>query len=202
MSDLKITYGPHTVDFATVPAQSVTAILRRGLSHLLGNEVASKVTTYFDPDRKVAEGETRMEDTEENRAKMKADYQAKALDALLAGTVGTSVRGPSVDPITAIINRLAKAEIKTLLNENGVKMPKKATDTVEIGGTAYTVDQLIARRLNPETPAGIDAKGAFGPAGQSHIERLTKAAQKEQADAVKKNAKAAEAAKATGIEGL
>ncbi len=202
MSDLKMTYGTHTVDFATVPAQSVTAMLRRGLSHFLGSEMASKVNAYFDPDRKVAEGETRLEDTEENRAKIKADYQAKAVDALLAGTVGVSTRGPTVDPIETEINRLARKEVHDLLKANGVKPPKKATDTVTIGGTAYTTDQLIARRLDPTGPAGVDTKGAFGTPGTPHIDRLTKAAQKIMADKAKANAKANDAAKAAGIEGL
>lgn len=199
---LLMTYGKHTVDFSTVPAQSVTAMLRRGLSHFLGSEQASKVTAYFDLDRKLAEGETRLEDTEANREIIKQEFQAKALDALLAGTVGMSTRGPTVDPITTIINRLARKEVHDLLKANGVKPPKKADDTVEIGGKKYTTDQLIARRLDPSGPAGVDTKGAFGHAGQSHIERLTKEANKIAADQAKKNAKATEAAKSAGIEGL
>ncbi len=187
MSDLKLTYGAHVVDFATVPPQSVTAMLRRGFSHFLGSEQASKVTAYFDPDRKLAEGEARLEDTEENRQKVKADYQAKAVDALLAGTVGMSTRGPSIDPITTVINRLARAEVGNILKASGVKPPKKAEDTVEIGGQKFTMEQLVSRRLDPTKP---------------YAERLGKEAAKIVADQAKKAAKALEAAKADGLEAL
>jgi hypothetical protein len=197
MADLKLTYGNHTVDFATVPEQSVVAMLRRGFAHFLGSEQASKVTAYFDPDRKLAEGEERLADTPENRDKIKADYQAKALDALLAGTVGMSTRGPTIDPITTIINRLARQEVHNILKASGVKPPKKADDTVEIGVTKYTTDQLIARRLDPASPAGVDKK-----TGVAHLERLTKEANKIAAEQAKKNAKALEAAKAEGAEAL
>ncbi len=193
-----ITYGKHSIDFDTVPATSTLAMLRRGVSHFLGSEMASKVNAYFDPDRKLGEGETRLDDTEENRAIVKADFQAKAVDALLAGTVGISTRGPTVDPIETEINRLARGEVHDLLKASGVKPPKKATDTVTIGGTAYTTDQLIARRLDPTSPVGVDKK-----TGVSHIDRLTKAAQKIMADKAKAQAKKLEAAKdAGGLEAL
>ncbi len=192
-----MTYGKHTVDFATVPAQSVTAMLRRGLSHFLGSEQASKVTAYFDPDRKLADGETRLDDTPENREKIKADYQAKAIDALLAGTVGMSTRGPAVDPIETEINRIARREVHDILKKSGVKPPKKAEDTVEIGGSKYTTDQLIARRLDPSGPAGVDKKS-----GVTHIDRITKEAQKVMADKAKAAAKAAEKVKDEGAESL
>lgn len=196
MSDLKMTYGAHTVDFSTVPAQSVTAMLRRGLSHFLGSEQASKVTAYFDPDRKLAEGETRLDDTDENRNKIKADFQAKALDALLAGTVGASTRGPTVDPIETEINRITRKEVHDLLKENGVKPPKKSTDTVTIGGQAYTTDQLVTRRLDPTGPAGKAKDGTV------HVERITKLAEKIMADKARARKKAADAAKAEGLEAL
>lgn len=193
---LILTYGKHSVDFSAVPQQSVTAMLRRGLSHFLGSEQASKVTAYFDPDRKLAEGETRLEDTDENREVIKAEFQAKALDALLAGTVGMSTRGPSVDPIETEINRIARKEVHDLLKANGVKPPKKSTDTVTIGGSAYTTDQLIARRLDPTGPAGKAKDGSI------HADRIAKLAEKVMADKAKASKKAAELAKAEGIEGL
>lgn len=194
---LSLTYGSHTVDFATLPQTSVVAMLRRGLSHFLGSEMASKVNAYFDTDRKLAEGETRLDDTDENRAKVKAEYQAKAIDALLAGTVGISVRGPSVDPIEKIINQLARAEVTNILKSNGIKPPKKAEDTVKIGGVEFTTDQLIARRLDPTIPTGVDKK-----TGVSHIDRLTKEAKKKVDEQVKAKAKAEAAAKELGVEAL
>ncbi len=192
-----ITYGKHTVDFATVPPQSLTAMLRRGVSHFLGSEQASKVTAYFDPDRKLADGETRLDDTPENREIVKADFQAKAVDALLAGTVGMSTRGPAADPIETEINRIARREVGDILKKSGVKPPKKADETVTIGGTAYTLEQLIARRLDPNSPAGVDKK-----TGVSHVDRITKEAKKVMDDKAKAAAKAAAKVEGESAEAL
>lgn len=169
---MQLTYGKHTIDFSALPETSQIALARRGLAHFLGNEQASKVAAYFDPDRKVPEDETRLPDNEENREVVKADFQAKAIDALLAGTVGVSTRGSGVDPLETEIERLAKAEIKALLADSGVKAPKKAADTVTIGGQAFTMEQLVARRLDPTGPAGKAKDGTI------HLERLTKEAEK------------------------
>ncbi len=143
-----VTYGEHTVDFATVPHTSLMAMLRRGVSHYLGSEQASKVVALFDPDRKLAEGESRLEDTDENRESAKATFQAKALAAIAEGTVGVSTRGPGVDPLTAQIESIARKEVTAQLKDNKVKVPKKATDTVKVpGGAEYTMAQLVERRI-------------------------------------------------------
>lgn len=182
MSDNTITYGKHTINVDALPAASVRAMLRRGVSHFLGSEQASKVTAYFDPESK-AEG--RLEDTPENREKVKADFQAKAIEALNAGTVGVSVRGPAADPIETIVRRLAKAEVTNILKANGVKFPAKADDTIEMpDGSKFTGAQLVDRRIS------------------GHGERLNQEAKKIAAEQAKKAAKALDAAKAEGLSGL
>lgn len=183
-ANLVITYGSRTLDFNTLPAASLVAMVRRGVSHYFGSEMASKVTAYFDPDHDDADNR---QDTPENRAAKKAEFQSAAYDALVAGTVGVSVRGPSVDPITTIINRLAKAEVKTILATHKLKWPAKADDTVELpDGSKVTGAQLIARRLDATGPAGVDKK-----TGVSHADRLKKEAEKIAAEQAKKNAKLA-----------
>jgi len=199
---LSIQYGDIVLDFATLPQSSLTAMLRRGVSHYFGSEQASKVTGQFKVD---AEGnkKTDLQDTAENRATMLSEYQAKAHDALLAGTVGVSVRGPTLDPIATIVARLAKAEIKTILAKNGVKFPAKAEDTIEMpDGSKVTGAQLVARRLDPTLASGVDAKGAYGPVGMTHTDRLTKEAKKIADDQAKKAKKAEDAAKEDGLSGL
>ncbi len=184
MSDLIVKYGETELDFNTLPAASLVAMLRRGVSHFLGSEQASKVTGLFKPD---AEGNVKatVADTEENRAKALAEFRASAIAALQAGTVGVSVRGPSVDPISAIINRLAKAEIKVVLGNMKLKAPAKAEDTIELpDGSKVTMAQLIARRLDSTGPAGIDKK-----TGVAHADRLKKEAEKIAAEQKKKNDK-------------
>lgn len=182
-NDLVIKYGERELDFNTLPQASLVAMLRRGVSHYFGSEQASKVVAWFNPEHEDAENRP---DTPEARAAKKAEFQSTAYDALVAGTVGVSVRGPSVDPISAIINRLAKAEVKTILGTFKLKWPAKADDTVELpDGSKVTGAQLIARRLDPTGPAGVDKK-----TGVPHIDRLRKEAEKIAADQKKKNDKA------------
>ena len=184
MSDLLIKYGTRELDFTKLPQASLVAMVRRGVSHYFGSEMASKVTAFFDPDHDDAANRV---DTPEARAAKKAEFQAAAYDAIVAGTVGVSVRGPSVDPITTIINRLAKAEVKTILANFKLKWPAKADDTVELpDGSKVTGAQLIARRLDATGPAGVDKK-----TGVAHADRLKKEAEKIAAEQAKKNAKLA-----------
>lgn len=189
MSDLIVKYGEQTLDFNALPQASLIAMLRRGVSHFLGSEQASKVTAMFKPD---AEGKLRegVVDTDEARATALADFRAAAIEALKAGTVGVSVRGPSVDPITTIINRLAKVEAKAVLAQHKLKWPAKAEDVVELpNGDKVTGAQLIARRLDANGPAGVDKK-----TGIAHIDRLRKEAEKIAKEQANKNKKLAEAA--------
>lgn len=186
MSDLIIKYGEKSLDFNTLPQASLVAMLRRGVSHFLGSEQASKVTGMFKPDEdgNLKEG---IVDTDEARAAALADFRAKAIENLVAGTVGVSTRGPTIDPISTIINRLAKAEVKTILANFKLKWPAKADDTVELpDGSKVTGAQLVARRLDKEGPAGVDKK-----TGVAHIDRLKKEAEKIAAEQKKKNDKLA-----------
>ena len=177
-----ITYGKFEIDRAKLPPASDEAMFRRGVSHFFGSEMASKVTAYFDPEHEDA---ANRHDTPENRAAKKAEFQQAAFESLMAGTVGVSVRGPSVDPITTIINRLAKAEVKTTLAKFKLKWPAKAEDTVTLpDGSKVTGAQLIARRLDAKGPAGVDKR-----TGVAHIDRLRKEAEKVAAEQAKKNAK-------------
>lgn len=177
-----ITYGAFTIDFNTLPEASVTAMIRRGVSHFFGSEQASKVTAKFTPDE---DGNLETADTKENRDAAKAEFQAKAHEALLAGTVGVSTRGPAPDPIGKIINRLAKAEVTTLLVANGVKPPKKTDDVVETpDGSKFTMAELIARRI------------------AKHGERITTDAKRIMVEQAKKAAKAEAAAKSEGLTEL
>lgn len=179
-----VTYGSlPEIDLAKLPHSSVMAMFRRGISHYFGNEQASKLTAFFG--QKDEAGNLVNEDTPEARAAKKAELQQAAFEALLAGKVGVSVRGPAADPITAIIRRLARAEVTNILKANGVKFPSKAEDTIEMpDGSKFTGAQLIDRRIAKEG------------------ERLAREAKKIADDQAKKAAKAQEAAKAEGLGAL
>jgi hypothetical protein len=170
MSDV-ITYGDHEINVKSLPEVSVHALLRRGLSHFLGNEQASKVTAWA----KRFEEENKREATEEEKAKAKADYIAAALTALNEGTVGNVVRGPKVDPITARVQKLAKKEVLDILKAQSIKAPK-GDEVITFGnGETRTMEQMVSKRI------------------ELHGERFAKEAKK-QLDA---EAKKAEAVKET-----
>ena len=150
LETLKITYGTHEFDFAALPVQSLTAMVKRGLTHYLGSEQASKVTrdkAQYQDDNAGAE----MSEADINAAK--AEYVASAIAALQAGTVGTSTRGPSLDPVEAEVARIAKAEINTVLKANGATFKKVGEgDTAKrvvtfANGDAFTMAELVERRL-------------------------------------------------------
>ncbi len=175
--NLVIKYGDFTADFNTLPEASLVAMLRRGFGHFMGSECASKVTAAFaeDADPK----------PDVSREVYKAQVQSEMFAKLVAGTVGVSTRGPAVDPIQTIINRLAKAEVVAILKSNGLAWPKKAEDVVSFpDGRKFTGAELISRKV---------AKDG---------DRLTKEARKIADEQAKRNKKAEEAAKAEGIEGL
>lgn len=147
MSDLVVKYGDKEFDFNKLPQASLVAMLRRGVSHFLGSEQASKVTGRFKPDAdgKLPEG---VVDTPENREAYKAECVAKAIAALIEGTVGVSTRGPALDPIEKVMRGIAKAQVITVLKANNIAVPKKSADAIKFAnGDEFTMDQLIERRL-------------------------------------------------------
>ena len=155
--NLVIKYGDFTLDFNTLPEASLVAALRSGVAHKFGNECASKVTAYFDPDQ-----DTPPESTPEARSAYKAEVQKEMFAKFLAGTVGVSTRGPAIDPIVVIERRLAKADVTLVLKDNGLAWPKKAEDKVKMAdGKEFTGKELIDRRLaNPKYTSDIKARAA------------------------------------------
>lgn len=169
---ISITYGDHTLDFSKLPPKSLEAMLKRGVAHYLGNEVASKVSGRK---AKAAADGTPLADDEV--AAIKAEYVAAALQALNEGTVGVSTRGPAADPIDSEMEKIARAEINTVLKANGAKFQGKGEDrkVTFADGQSFTMPQLIERRLG----------------SPDHGDRIRKEAEK----AIKARAKALAAAK-------
>ena len=173
---MQVTYGTHTLDFTKLPAKSLEAMLKRGVTHFLGNEQASKVSGW-----KVRFVETeKREPNDDEVAEVKSAYITKALEALSAGTVGVATRGPAADPMDATMERIARGEISDVLKANGAKFVGKGEDrkVAFADGSSFTMDELIERRLaNPE-----------------HGPRIRKDAEK----AIKDAARKAEKAKVAG----
>lgn len=177
--NLTITYGEHTLDFTQLPAQSVRAMLSRGVTHYLGSEQASKVGPNSSWFEKFEKENGRKPNEDETKAQ-KASNLAAAIQALVAGTVGTA-RGPKLDPVEAEMERMAETEVWDTLA--GAKLCKgnkkpKGEDSFEFAdGSKFTFDELVERRL------------------EKHGERIKSAAAKKVEAARKAREKNAEAAK-------
>lgn len=168
---MQVTYGDITLDFATLPDSSRLAMLKRGVSHFFGNEIASKVST-----RKKAAADKGEPMSEADADALHAQFTADAIKALNEGTVGVSTRGPAADPVDVAAESIARAEVSDVLKANGAKFTGKGDERrVKFAdGSEFTMDQLIERRL----------------ANPAHAERIRKAAEKVVADKAKKLAKA------------
>lgn len=184
-----LTYGDSIkVDFTTLPAVSQLALMQRGFTHVLGNEVASRVHSWSQgesqansEDRKTV-ADWKAANAEAVTAKT-AEVQADFLKAITEGTLGSRTGGPRLTPLETVMNRIARGEIETILRANGIKVPKK-DDTVEMPDGKFTMAQLIQRRLDkPETGDAIKKAAAKEIAAKS-----------KQIDNVKADAKAALAA--------
>ena len=136
MSEIK--YGEFTIVTAKLPEASVTALLRRGLAHFLGNEQASKVAAEF---------KDNAEATQAEKDKFKAGCVTAALQALQDGTVGANTRGPRGTAIDTVIRGLAEKEVRDALKHLGVTMPSGDKVVKFADGQELTRAQLIDRRV-------------------------------------------------------
>lgn len=176
-----LTYGDSiTVDFTSLPEVSQRALAQRGLTHVLGNEVASRVHSWAQ-----AEGQANSEDKAAvtawkaaNADKVDAktaEVRKDMLDALASGTLGErGSSGPRLSPVETIKRRIARGEITTILQAHKIKVPK-GEDKVKMHDGEFTMNELIDRRL----------------AKPEHGERIAKAAEKELAAKAKAIAAAA-----------
>jgi hypothetical protein len=159
-----INYGEISIDVDSLPAVSTNALLRRGLAHFLGNEQAAKVSAFK---------EKNPEATESQVLAYKAECVANAVAALNAGTVGANVRGPRGTAIETIMRKIASDEVKTVLAALKVKAPKGEEKVKFANGDSFTMNELIARRL------------------EKHADRITAEANKAMKDAARKAEKIA-----------
>jgi hypothetical protein len=133
-------YGDYKVDTTKLPPVSVDALIRRGLSHFLGNEQASKVAAHFD-------GKSEAESTDAAKAAFKAECQAKAVEALGKGTIGANVRGPRGSQVETIARQLVEKELRDILKHHGLTMPSGDKVVEFASGEKLTKADLITRRM-------------------------------------------------------
>jgi hypothetical protein len=146
---MQIQYGTHALDTAKFHPNAIEAMVRRGVSHYLGNEMASKVVAWAESEAKERAKATPPGGpvTDAEKEAKKAQFQADAITALETGTVGQSNRGPRVDPLVAQMQAIAKREVIDTLKANNIK-PPKGDDIVTFGdGATRTMAQMIEKRL-------------------------------------------------------
>ena len=182
----KLTYGDKiTVDFGALPEASQFALASEGLTHFLGNRVASKVHAWA-----MAEGQANSKDKAVVAAWKAAnasaivtksdEFIADTLKALTDGTIGVrSTSGPRVTPLETLRRQIARKEIEDMLRGHKIAVPKGEAKLKTKDGE-FTMVELVDRRLVENGP---------------HAERIAKAAEKE----LKARAKAQ--ADAAAIEG-
>lgn len=169
------TYGGHIIEVSNLPEASLSAMIRRGLVHFLGNEQASKVAAKV---KSQESGENPTVATDEDKAAWKAEFVTNAVAALLAGTVGVRAVGEpreKSDPVGSLVRKLAKAAVTKILSDNGIKVPKK-DEKVKTASGEFTMTELVDRRI------------------ASQGETLRAEAEKEIAAQARKTAKAVEGA--------
>ena len=161
-ADATIVYGDHTIDLASLPSASLLALTRRGLTHFLGNEQASKVSGWIKrrTEEKPVEGQPAPlgAPNDAEIAAYRADKIAEAVAALSAGTIGQRAVGePKASPVDAEVKRLAVAEVMAVLVSNGMAksgakgMKADASLTFNAGTadeTVVTFGDLVARRID------------------------------------------------------
>ena len=161
-------YGDNvSIDFAALPEVSQVALIQRGLTHVLGNEVASRVHAWA-----MGEGQANSEDKEVVKAwklanasaitSKTSEVQADMVKALTDGTLGSRTTGPRLTPLETVLNKITRGEVETILRANSIKVPK-GDDKVKMPDGEFTMKELIVRRL----------------AKPEHGDRLRKLAEKE-----------------------
>jgi hypothetical protein len=166
-----ITAYDHSFDLNALPAASIRALVSRGLSHVLGNEVASKVSGL----KAKAEAAGEALSAEFIEAHSQA-FRAEKIQQIMEGTLGT-VRvssGPRGDAIGTIARDLAIKECKAIFAQRGWKFPAKNDEEFTFpNGTTKTRAAMIETRLKAE---GERLRAEATKIHQAEAKRLAKLA--------------------------
>ncbi len=135
-------FGGHTFVIAELPPASLAALVRRGLGHVMGNEVASKVTAHKAKNEGI---------DDEALAAFGASARDAMAQAIKSGTLGagrTPSGEPAKTPLETIMNRLILADISLKLAGIKLKLPSGDKVVTMPNGETYTRAQLVARQMS------------------------------------------------------
>lgn len=162
-------YGNFKIDLDALPTKSVSALVARGISHYLGNEMSAKVASHFrskavevlgegatKEQKEAARKAVELDPESEEYQSVKLGFQNEGIKALLDGTIGEGAsRGPRVDPVTAERNSIALRETINILRSNNIWKEKKnpaLADVIDLGGATHKVGDLVQKHINNHSP--------------------------------------------------
>lgn len=135
---------------ADVPTSSLFALAQRGVSHVLGNEVAAQVSAW----KKTEDGQTATDEQTEAKAK---EFRDAKLAKILDGTLGVRVAtGPRVSGKDAVQRAVTVEVLRKFLKQHELKFPK-GDETITVAGKAMDREALIAAMYRRDK-AAIDAE--------------------------------------------
>lgn len=136
----------HVVNVTDIPEASRFALMKRGFVHILGNEVASKVTAWKKTDAGTNATEAEIDAKTEA---FRAEALAKIMDGTMSVRVGTT-RGTALETVMreVAIERL-KSNFAAAIKKNPAhpKFPADAKTTINVRGEELTRAVLIERHI-------------------------------------------------------
>ena len=187
---ISITYGTHTIpDVLALPRQSIAALAQSGLTHKLGNEVASAVTAWIKRQIRDAAGDPKLEvSTDQVKAwraaneaavaTQSATEQAAAFAEILSGeTTARSggPKGPKLSEMELEVRSIATDEVAVKLIEFKILETNKAGEylVVATGKKPTSKDKLVTQADGEECSLQRLAERRLAvPSNRERIERL------------------------------
>lgn len=125
------------VPVSTLPDTSIIALLQRGINHVLGNEVASRVSTA----KKATNDDGTLKHTEADLETLESDTFAAKIEAIMKGTLGVRVAGVSRDPLAKYKREFAVVLLKAQYAKKALKWP--------VGkGSGEVIAEMVGKVLN------------------------------------------------------
>lgn len=138
-----LAYGKtFSCDPRELPEVTIHALLRKGLTHFMGNEQSSKVSTWTQDE--IAEGR---KVTADAKAAKLAELQVDAWKQMLEGKIGVSSRGPRGTALETVMRTIAEKRVKAALGAAGMTLPTGDKQAVFPNGQSFTRAELIQRQL-------------------------------------------------------
>lgn len=134
LAEQEISWGDYKVVVGDLPEASILALMQRGFTHVMGNEVASSVSTA--KAKRNEDGSAVFNDAE--LAVYEKDKRDEKFAAIMGGQLGVRAAGvPKMAPLDKLIREIALAEIRAVAAAQKKSLPRKAEE----------LEPFIAKRL-------------------------------------------------------